>query len=346
MKTQFRYLFMALALLPLASINWQFSTAFAQGVLTPPGPPAPTMKTLDQIEPRMPISAVPFVIINPGSYYLVSNLDLTVNTNAIIIATNEVTLDLKGFTISTSVLRGTGAGILLSGGVTDITIFNGHITGGNFQYLGSGITCAGTSPVNVHVADLLVAGCQSYGINLGTNNSTAVESCQVQAVNGYGILAGTVSHSAAYECGNTAIFALTLATDCTGVSLNGDGVEANLANGCYGYAEGSGWGIYANAAAIDCYGSVGDGSGVPFSAGIFANMANHCYGSSGGVGLGMFALSASYCYCISSGSNGLDSILATGCYCQGGGSGLDLFTDIAVGCYENSGNITFKYNMP
>jgi len=42
--------------------------AFAQGSLTPPGAPAPTMKSLDQIEPRTPISSLPFTISSSGSY--------------------------------------------------------------------------------------------------------------------------------------------------------------------------------------------------------------------------------------------------------------------------------------
>ena len=46
------------------------STAFPQGSLTPPGAPAPTMKSLDQIEARTPISSAPFTINASGSYYL------------------------------------------------------------------------------------------------------------------------------------------------------------------------------------------------------------------------------------------------------------------------------------
>ena len=43
----------ALALL-LSTLISQFSTAFGQGALTPPGAPAPLFKTLSQVEPRTP----------------------------------------------------------------------------------------------------------------------------------------------------------------------------------------------------------------------------------------------------------------------------------------------------
>src|ERR1019366_7708233 len=84
----------------LCAILLAIDRASAQGSLTPPGAPAPTMKTLAQVEPRTPISSVPYTISSPGSYYLTATLTNTgVGIDAITINADDVTLDLKGFTL-------------------------------------------------------------------------------------------------------------------------------------------------------------------------------------------------------------------------------------------------------
>jgi hypothetical protein len=57
------------------------------------------MKTLEQIEPRTPIAALPFTISSPGSYYVTGNLAGVANQDGIIINADNVTLDLGGFEI-------------------------------------------------------------------------------------------------------------------------------------------------------------------------------------------------------------------------------------------------------
>src|SRR5208337_2996715 len=122
MKTQ-RLLIASFALAALSTLNPQLSTCLAQGSLTPPGAPAPTMITLSQIEPRTPISSAPFTITNPGSYYLTTNLTVS-SGNGIIIAASGVTLDLSGFTISSTDPANSGAGITTFGAHTNIAIYN------------------------------------------------------------------------------------------------------------------------------------------------------------------------------------------------------------------------------
>lgn len=79
------------------------------GPLTPPaGAPAPTMRTLDQVEPRVPVNATNtpgdstcvFRITQPGSYYLTDNFSVAPGISGIVIDSSDVTLDLSGFTIT------------------------------------------------------------------------------------------------------------------------------------------------------------------------------------------------------------------------------------------------------
>ncbi|MFL6531382.1 MAG: hypothetical protein ACJ8KX_13000, partial [Chthoniobacterales bacterium] len=88
------------------------TTVFPQGSLTPPGAPAPLMKSLDQIEPRTDLKTLSgdangvVVISNPGSYYLSSNLAGAAGKDTIrVTSTATVTIDLNGFA-----LTGTGSG--------------------------------------------------------------------------------------------------------------------------------------------------------------------------------------------------------------------------------------------
>lgn len=71
----------------------------------PPGPPQPTMRTLDEIEPRIDIStlagsaAALHVISQPGSYYLTRSIIGADGKGGIRVASDNVTIDLSGFTL-------------------------------------------------------------------------------------------------------------------------------------------------------------------------------------------------------------------------------------------------------
>jgi hypothetical protein len=102
-------------------------SAFGQGSLTPPGPPGPAMLTLSQVEPRTPVSSLPYTITQPGSYYATTNLTEAGGTNGVTIACGSVTLDLRGFTLSGG--AGSLTGILIDGALTNVTVENGTVSG-------------------------------------------------------------------------------------------------------------------------------------------------------------------------------------------------------------------------
>src|SRR5438270_4345686 len=67
------------------------------GPLDPPGPPASTQP---QVEPRTPISALPFTISQPGSYFLTQNLTASAGGDGITVLADNVTIDLNGFALT------------------------------------------------------------------------------------------------------------------------------------------------------------------------------------------------------------------------------------------------------
>lgn len=187
MKTCCQYSPIAPACLVFFILNVQFSTALAQGSLTPPGAPAPTMKTLEQIEPRTPISSLPFNITNSGSYYVTTNLTGLYGQDGIVVGADDVSIDLGGFT-----LTGISSGSAVH---ADGVIRNGlRVWHGNLRGWSSGVNAAIAQ--RSACADLTVA-VSSNGIYLG--NYSTVRQCRVQNQNGnLGIATG--DHSVVAEC--------------------------------------------------------------------------------------------------------------------------------------------------
>ncbi len=319
------------------------SRLMGQGSLTPPGAPAPTMKRLDQVEPRtlIPGGSAPFVISASGSYYLAGNIAVA-GGGAITVNASNVTLDLNGFTISSSANPATGTAVTISAGFTNVTVRNGHIFGSGTisstgAFSGAGFLdgiAAGADDLGsgVRVHDLTVTGCGGDGINLGSVitaplvSSAVVERCAVRHVGRYGIQAATVRSSSVTECGNYGIRASAAVSDCvalvrgikeaiscreaigcTGIALgsNSYGMKVSVASNCYGYSATS-VGIYASETATGCY---GDGQ-----LGLLAGVAMNCTGR-GTTNRGLRAeQSATNCYGTSTSGIGLSTASATNCY--------------------------------
>jgi len=186
-----RLLLGALALLALSVLNPQMSTLHAQGSLTPPGAPTATMKTLAQIEPRTPISSLPFTISLPGSYYVTTNLTGVANQTGITIAANNVTLDLGGF-----VLQGVANSVdgIDVQGSANIVVRNGTLSGWSYQGLNNSVNTPG-----LVVEQVLSSGNGISGFNFQTTSGFVVRDCICQNNNYDGIYANNNNIS----CGGT-----------------------------------------------------------------------------------------------------------------------------------------------
>jgi hypothetical protein len=200
------------------------SLAFAQGPLAPSAAPAPTMKTLAQIEARTPIPASPavpiagphFTITQPGSYYLTGNITVTTG-DGILINASDVNLDLNGFTIA-STLTGSSAGSAIGGNtsISRITVRNGSIFSGT------------TVPAPMSLDPLSLAGFRD-GILLGSES--LVSAVHIRGVGRFGIYVfrrGIIENCTTFYTGSTGILAEEGSVRNSNATLSGGvGIQAS-----------------------------------------------------------------------------------------------------------------------
>jgi len=173
------------------------------GDLTPPGAPGSTMKTLDQVEPRIPIpgGGSAYTIGASGSYYLTGNL-----LNTLTISADNVTVDLMGYTIDGPM---GGEAINIPSDQDHLVIRNGILTGA-----GTGIDARYLRESNSRFENLTVSDCTFCGLYIGSG--CRVENVLVRNCGSYGIQSSSA--------GKLEV------RDCRVIGTNGDGIEAD--DGC------------------------------------------------------------------------------------------------------------------
>ena len=289
------------------------SVGYAQGELTPTSAPAPTMKTLAQIEPRIAVqslgAAPPYTITQPGSYYLTGNITVG-SGNAININVANVSLDLMGFTLESTNATAGGAAINV-GTVSHLRLRNGNIQSGS-TYVPGTLTpkgfaygILGTNLTDSTIYDIQVTGVGATGVAVGDGDT--VERCKVSSsTNG-------ITHTLS-----------GLTKDCVVLNCASSGIVGDVVEGCSGYGF---WtqGISARLASMS-RGTSQTGTGL-----IATACAQNCVGYSG-VSTGMDCTGAT----------------ASGCYASTIGGSTSLKATIAIGCVVSGGSASIgnRYNMP
>lgn len=194
------------------------------GDLNPPVAPGSTMKTLDEVEPRIPIhqSDIPLTISTSGSYYLAENVTAVVN--GIIIGADHVTIDLGGFTIA-------GIDTSATFGIYAFTNDNIEVRNGTIRGFRYGIYEESGTGDHYRIFDIravsnLQAGIFLTGQNHQIRNCTIAETGNSEVGSIYGIYAGpgsTITGNSIYNNGTMA----APTSDVYGIRAGAGGLVTN-----------------------------------------------------------------------------------------------------------------------
>ncbi len=210
------------------------------GPLSPPaGPVTSSFKTLNEVEPRLVLSATTnpgdadsFIrITQSGSYYLSGNITGVSGKSGIEIAAANVTIDLNGFTLKgvAGSLTGITLGML---NPDNIKIRDGIVTG----WGAAGINLASSNGISCEVIDVLANENAGHGIHVG--QLAKVTDCQANLNTGNGIMA-TYSGTIILNC-------ITHYNTLNGITSQNGGTITNCA--AYGNTL---VGIYAETAVVE-----------------------------------------------------------------------------------------------
>jgi len=210
--------------------------AFAQGDNNPPaGPVTYVYKTLDQVEPRKPISLLTtpgdadsvYRITQAGSYYLTGNVVGVAGKSGIeVAATSGVTIDLRGFDIvgvqtGLDGIKGPAAG-------GSICIRNGAIYG----WGGDGIDLE--SDFVVHITGVRVSGNSGSGMKAG--DGAVIVECNADSNTLDGIAVkfnGTISNCVSQLNGGDGFDVSdgTCISNCAANNNTGEGIHGVMQSG-------------------------------------------------------------------------------------------------------------------
>lgn len=242
-----------LIVLVVWTLAWSFGSVARSGPLTPPGAPAPTMKTLNEVEARIPIGPLTtpgdanavYVISQPGSYYLTGDVQGVAGKSGILIGAESVTLDLNGYALVGA--SGSLHGVVMFAFVPGVEIRNGVVR----NWGQSGVLALAE---NGRIRDLRIYNCGRWGIDVAGSLLPRIEDCAVYSCGGIaGVDGGGIRSTGdvlvrgctVYSASGAGIATLGLVSNClvegvtadsaagqSGVGIQGFLVESSMARLC------------------------------------------------------------------------------------------------------------------